>query len=84
MENTFEIVKRIITNLFKIDNEDILLKSALRDDLLIDSLDIVELIMNIEMEFDISIPDNVDFHSVIDIVDYVNDILKSRESDESK
>ena len=45
------------------------------DDLAADSLDIVELVMNIEEQFDLEIPDN-DAEKVVtvgDVVDYIKD-----------
>lgn len=53
----FEKVRDLIANQLDIDKERITMESSLLDDLKADSLDIVELIMDLEAEFDIEIPD---------------------------
>lgn len=53
-----EKVKEIIADELGFDIEKITLETNLQDDLGADSLDAVELIMSIEDEFDIMIPDN--------------------------
>jgi acyl carrier protein len=53
----FEKVRDIIANQLGIDPEKILPETKLVDDLKTDSLDIVELIMDLEQEFDVEIPD---------------------------
>jgi len=54
----FEKVKKIIVEQLGVEEDDIALESSFIDDLGADSLDIVELIMALEEEFDIEIPDN--------------------------
>ena len=53
----FKIIKEILIIKMELDEEDILLESRLRDDLCLDSLDTIELTMEIEMHYKISIPD---------------------------
>lgn len=53
----FEKVRDLIANQLDIDKDRITMESSLLDDLKADSLDIVELIMDLEAEFDIEIPD---------------------------
>ncbi|MDP2891629.1 MAG: acyl carrier protein [Bacillota bacterium] len=53
----FEKVKGIIAKQLGIEESKITMDSHLVDDLKADSLDIVELIMDLEKEFDIEIPD---------------------------
>lgn len=53
----FEKVKSIIAEQLGIDEEGVTTQSSFIDDLGADSLDIVELIMSLEEEFDIEIPD---------------------------
>ena len=54
------------------------LDSTLTDDLAADSLDLVELVMNIEEEFDIHIPDEEaeNISSVGDLVDFIKKNIK--------
>jgi acyl carrier protein len=53
----FEKVKGIIAKQLGIEEGKVTLESHLIDDLKADSLDVVELIMDLEQEFDIEIPD---------------------------
>ena len=54
----YENVKKIIVEQLGVDESDIGIESSFIDDLGADSLDIVELIMALEEEFDIEIPDS--------------------------
>lgn len=69
----FDKVKEIIVDSLSCDEDAVKLEASLKDDLEADSLDAVELIMAIEEEFDIEIPDDVStkMATVKDIVDYV-------------
>lgn len=69
----FDKVKEIIVDSLNCDEENVTLEADLREDLEADSLDAVELIMAIEEEFDIEIPDEVstEMKTVKDIVDYI-------------
>ena len=66
-------VKEIIVDALGCDEDDVVLEASLKDDLEADSLDAVELIMAIEEEFDIEIPDETaqNMKKVKDIVDYI-------------
>ena len=55
----FEKVRDIIAKQLDIDAGTITMTSRLIDDLKADSLDIVELIMDLEQEFNIEIPDEI-------------------------
>jgi acyl carrier protein len=69
----FEKVKKIIVEQLGVEEDDIAMESSFIDDLGADSLDIVELIMALEEEFDIEIPDNEaeKITTVGDAVDYI-------------
>jgi acyl carrier protein len=54
----FERVRKIIVEQLGVDEDDVTLESSFIDDLGADSLDIVELIMALEEEFDLEIPDS--------------------------
>ena len=69
----FEKVRKIIADQLGLDPMDITMESSFIDDLGADSLDIVELIMALEEEFDIEIPDE-DAEKVTcvgDVVEYI-------------
>ena len=53
----FEKVKETMDNTLGCDEEKITMEASIADDLGIDSLDAVELVMALEEEFDIKIPD---------------------------
>lgn len=69
----FEKVKEIIVDSLSCDEEAVTLEANLKEDLEADSLEAVELIMAIEEEFDIVIPDEVstEIKTVNDIVTYI-------------
>jgi acyl carrier protein len=69
----FEKVKDIIIEQLGVDEEEIKMEASFIDDLGADSLDIVELIMAIEEEFDLEIPDKEaeKITTVGDAVEYI-------------
>jgi len=74
----FEKIKEIISDQLGIDAEEIKMESSFVDDLGADSLDIVELIMALETEFDLEIPDE-DAEKISIVGDVVNYIKKHTE-----
>lgn len=52
----FEKLKKVIAEVLNVDPEEISLESTFTDDLGADSLDVFQIIMGIEEEFDIEIP----------------------------
>ena len=58
-QSTFEKVKAITVDQLSVAPEDVKMDSTFIDDLGADSLDIVELIMSFEEEFNTEIPDDV-------------------------
>ena len=74
-EEVFERVKGIIVEQLGVADTAVTMEASFIDDLGADSLDIVELIMAIEEEFEIEIPD-ADAEKVVsvqDVVDYIKD-----------
>ncbi len=71
----FDKVKRIIAEQLSIDEEDITMDSSFIEDLGADSLDIVELVMALEEEFDLVIPDEdaEKIRTVGDVVKYIQE-----------
>ena len=55
--SVFERLQKILAEQFEIDEDDITLNSDIVDDLGADSLDLVDLVMSIEDEFEIEVPD---------------------------
>ena len=73
MADTFDKVKKIIIEQLGVDDADISAEASFIEDLGADSLDIVELLMALEEEFEIEIPDNdaEKITTVGDAVDYI-------------
>jgi len=69
----FNKIRDIISDQLGIDAEEITMESSFVDDLGADSLDIVELIMALETEFDLEIPDeDAEKISIVgDVVNYI-------------
>lgn len=72
-EAIFDKIKDILIDQLSVDEGDVSMESNFIDDLNADSLDIVELVMAMEGEFDISIPDEdaEKIKTVGDAVEYV-------------
>lgn len=74
-EEVFDKVKEIIVEQLGVAENSVTIEASFIDDLGADSLDIVELIMALEEEFDIEIPD-ADAEKVVtvgDVVDYIKE-----------
>nr|MBP3681122.1 acyl carrier protein [Clostridia bacterium] len=74
-EEVFEKVKSIIVEQLGATESSVTMEASFIDDLGADSLDIVELIMALEEEFDTEIPDE-DAEKVVtvgDVVEYIKD-----------
>jgi len=74
-EAIFDKVKEIIVDQLGVDEEEVTLEATFIDDLGADSLDIVELIMAFEEEFDMEIPDE-DAEKIVtvgDAVEYIKE-----------
>ena len=74
-EEVFEKVKETIIEQIGVTDTAVTMEASFIDDLGADSLDIVELIMALEEEFDMEIPD-ADAEKIVtvgDVVDYIKD-----------
>lgn len=71
----FDKVKSIIVDQLDVDEDKVTLNSNIQDDLGADSLDIVDLVMSFEDEFDLEIPDDQveNIKTVGDVVKYIED-----------
>ncbi len=73
--STFDQVKKIVKEQLGVEEDEIQMNSTFVDDLGADSLDIVELIMAFEEEFNIEIPDEKaeKIKTVEDVVKYIDE-----------
>ncbi len=71
----FEKVKSIIVDQLDVDEAKVTMTANIQDDLGADSLDIVDLVMSFEEEFDLEIPDDQveNIKTVGDVVKYIEE-----------
>ena len=71
----FEKVKAILSEQFDVEEDSITTETTLADDLGADSLDVVDLLMSIEDEFEVEVPDSEveNIKTVGDLVKYIED-----------
>jgi acyl carrier protein len=72
-------VKKLISEKLEVDPADVVPKASLIDDLGADSLAIVEMIMTMEEQFDIEVPDE-DAENLRTVEDAINYIIKKTQS----
>lgn len=71
MAEVLERVTKIIVDRLGVDESEVKLESSFKDDLGADSLDVVELVMELEDEFDMEISDE-DAEKIVTVGDAVN------------
>ena len=78
-ETTFEQVKAIIVEKLGVNADEVKETSSFVNDLGADSLDVVEFVMEVEKEFDITIPDDAaaKLEKVGDAVKYIDEHKKN-------
>ncbi|QHS22215.1 acyl carrier protein [Virgibacillus sp. MSP4-1] len=74
MADVFERVKKVIVDQLEVEEAKVTMEASFSDDLEADSLDVVELVMELEDEFDMEISDEdaEKIGTVGDAVDYIN------------
>ena len=72
----FEKIRKILCEQLDLEEDDVTLESNIAEDLGGDSMDVVDLIMSIEDEFGIEVPDDQveNIKTVGDIVDYIENV----------
>ncbi len=68
-----ETIKEILSQQFEVEEDEITVETTLADDLGADSLDVVDLLMSIEDEFNVEIPDEEveNIKTVGSLVEYI-------------
>ena len=75
----FEKLKKIIAEVLNVDEEEITMETTFVDDLGADSLDVFQIIMGLEEEFDIEIP-NEEAEEIVTVGDAVEQIKNALNS----
>lgn len=72
-----EKVKTILSNQFDVEEDTITLDTNIQEDLGADSLDVVDMLMSLEDEFDVEIPDEKieKMRTVAEVVSYIEENL---------
>lgn len=73
--DTFERIRELLAEQLDIDEEKITMDSNILEDFEADSLDVVDMVMTLEDEFGVEVPDEQieNFHTVGDVVRYVEE-----------
>ncbi|CCW34074.1 acyl carrier protein [Chthonomonas calidirosea] len=74
MSTTFDRVRKVLLDRLDVTEEEIVPEASLVNDLKADSLDVMEIVLRLEDEFTIDIPDE-DAEKIVtvqDIVDYID------------
>ncbi|WP_078391531.1 acyl carrier protein [Shouchella patagoniensis] len=74
MADVMERVTKIVVDRLGVEESEVKLEASFKEDLKADSLDVVELVMELEDEFDLEIADEdaEKIATVKDVVDYIN------------
>ena len=72
----FEKIKKIIVEVLNVEESDVTMEATFVDDLGADSLDVCQIIMGLEEEFDIEIP-NEEAEKIVTVGDAVEQIKNS-------
>ncbi|MCL5283982.1 MAG: acyl carrier protein [Armatimonadetes bacterium] len=78
MSTTFERVKKVIVDQLEVNPEEVTVEASFIDDLGADSLDVVELVMGLEEEFEVEIPDDdaEKINTVQQAVNYIDEKMQ--------
>lgn len=73
--DTFERIRELLAEQLDIDEDKITMDSDILEDFEADSLDVVDMVMTLEDEFGVEVPDEQieNFHTVGDVVHYVEE-----------
>ena len=80
MKNIEQGIKDITHQMFGINKEQIHMEARLKEDLGLDSLDAIQWVVELETQFNISIPDEeaIDFKKIAQVVSYIERHITKR------
>ncbi len=74
-EEIFEKLKELVVDQLGVDEDEVTMEATMQGDLGADSLDLVDLVMNVEEEFGVKVADEdlENIKTIGDIVDYIEE-----------
>ena len=77
--STFDRVRKVLVDKLEVTEEEVTAEASVMDDLGADSLDVVEIVMQLEEEFEVEISDEEaeGLKTVQQIINYIDDKQKS-------
>lgn len=72
VEDIFQTMQGLVSEQFSVDQESVTMETAFEEDLGADSVDIVELVMGIEEEFEVSLTEEEELKELKTVGDVVN------------
>ena len=72
VEDIFQTMRKLVSEQFSVDAESVTMDTAFEEDLGADSVDVVELVMGIEEEFELSLTEEEDLQGLKTVGDAVN------------
>ena len=74
-EEIFDKLKELVVDQLGVEEDEVTMEASMQDDLGADSLDLVDLVMSVEEEFDVKVADEdlENIKTVGDIVNYIED-----------
>ncbi|WP_261604912.1 acyl carrier protein [Limosilactobacillus fermentum] len=79
-EEVFETVKNVVVEELDVDEDQVTLDAKIKDDLEADSLDVFEIMNELEDKFDIQLDVEEGIETIGDVVDFVKKQLDERDA----
>ena len=80
MEEVFETVKNVVVEELDVDEDQVTLDAKIKDDLEADSLDVFEIMNELEDKFDIQLDVEEGIETIGDVVDFVKKQLDEKDA----
>ncbi len=73
----FETIRKLLAEQLDLEEDEITMESTLLEDLGADSIELVDLVMSVEEQYDIEVPDDAldDIRTVGDAVNYLENLI---------
>ena len=79
MDTTFDHIRDVLVQMLGVEPDKVKMESRLAEDLEVNQLGFIEILMNVEEQFNVQIPDDeiANLHTVGDLVNYVDSQIAS-------